>query len=146
VPGAEPVGPATLGGYRLEFAKRSVDGSAKCTVVEDPAAVVHGVVFRLPAEQRVGLDRAEGLGRGYDERLVRVEGEAGARDVFLYVANADWLEEGLPAYRWYLEFVIAGAREHGLPAAWIEGLRRARAIDDPDSERQLRNRRIARLA
>jgi gamma-glutamylcyclotransferase len=42
-------------------------------------------------------------------------------------------------YDWYKALVIAGAREHGLPADYIAALAAAPAKPDPDKIRAARN-------
>ncbi len=90
VPSARALGVATLGGYALCFNKLSKDGSSKANIVPsaDPRAVVYGVLYRLDDDDRPRLDKAEGLGDGYQIRRVRVrrEGAGAEEDAFTYVA------------------------------------------------------------
>ena len=65
---------ATLPGYVLKWSKKGVDGSGKCTIAaaRRDAIGVHGVLYRLSAEEKAQLDVVEGLGTGYDEVSVTV--------------------------------------------------------------------------
>jgi hypothetical protein len=100
VPSARALGVATLGGYALRFNKLSKDGSAKANIVPsaDPRAVVYGVLYDLDEDERPGLDRAEGLGKGYQIRRVwvsRVGAEAN-EEAFTYIAAPEAIRDDLP--------------------------------------------------
>ncbi|MFZ0549683.1 MAG: hypothetical protein WAM21_02625, partial [Steroidobacteraceae bacterium] len=45
-------------------------------------------------------------------------------------------------YDWYQELVIAGAREHRLPAEYIQLLEGVPTIKDPDESRAARERQL----
>ncbi|RNF34126.1 gamma-glutamylcyclotransferase family protein [Paracoccus methylarcula] len=64
-PSAKLIGRAHAPGYRVRFAKRGMDGSAKATLVTSEGAA-SGVLFTLDPKDLAALDRAEGAGRGYD--------------------------------------------------------------------------------
>lgn len=144
VPSARVVGVTSLGGWELRFHKRSVDGSGKCNIVPspEPRAVVHGVVYELAAAEKHRLDAIEGLGIGYlaRELVVAVAGER--LEAFTYLAQDSHIDELLRPYRWYLDFVVTGARENGLPAAYVRRLLERSPRRDPDRGRAALNRRI----
>lgn len=144
VPSARPLGVAVLRGHRLEWHKAGRDGSGKCDVVlaNDPAHAVHGVLYQFLAAEKPLLDAAEGLGAGYDEKQVEVEGSQGPIHAWLYCATAT--DPKLPPYSWYKALVVAGAREHGLPAAYIERLEAVVAAEDADAERHALHIALAR--
>jgi gamma-glutamylcyclotransferase (GGCT)/AIG2-like uncharacterized protein YtfP len=145
VPSARLVGTALLPGYRLRFCKRSVDGSAKCTVEAfESGHGVHGALYRIDAHERAALDRAEGLGCGYEEGREQV-GSGGDRiEVFFYVATRDHVDGTLRPYHWYKQLVLAGARYHGFPADYIAALAGQPSADDPDAERRAANEKLVR--
>ena len=100
-------------------------------------ACVHGVVFEIAMLDKPALDLAEGLGMGYREQLVQVDGAQGAIQAWTYRAtNIDRL--ALP-YTWYKALVIAGAREHGLPRSYIDAIEAVATKDDPRPERTAHN-------
>ena len=137
----ERVGAATLPGYTISWGKRSVDGSGKCTIaVSSTEAMVHGVLYRLPADEKAELDLVEGLGTGYDEAMVWVETPAGPRAATTYVAAPTHVDDGLEPYSWYRDLVVAGAVEAGMPDDYVRRLAKAGARPDPDSSREARNR------
>jgi len=142
VPGVRVSGRAFLRGYDLRWHKRSVDGSGKCTVVpsEHPEAVVHGVLFQIPANEKPFLDQAEGLGAGYDEAKIAVETDHGVSAAVTYVASSTYLDESLRPYSWYRDLVVAGAEAHGVPTAYVAELRLVVATEDLDSTRDEENR------
>lgn len=133
-PNAAVVGVAELAGYRLAWHKRSSDGSGKCdVVVSEVDTAVFGVVYEVSKTEKRRLDRAEGLGAGYEERAVRVLLRGASEDVTLYAATE--VDGSLRPFTWYRDLVIAGAMEHGLPGSYIESLRAVVAIEDPDRAR-----------
>lgn len=142
-PSAQAVRVARLPGFELAWHKRSTDGSGKCDVVaRTPGSAVFGVVYAVPRSEKAGLDRAEGLGAGYDERAASVWLQDNPMDVVLYVATDT--DAALRPYTWYRELVVAGAREHGLPYDYLRILHTAAAIEDPDRERHTRKLALLR--
>lgn len=142
VPGVRPVGPAWLEGHRLYWHLRGHDGSGKCNIVAtgNTADHVYGVLFEFDVKYLDSLHAAEGpayhfleLEIGYGDRRVSAA---------TYRGRAEWLDDSLIPYRWYHDFVLAGAREHGLPGFWIKQLASVAAVDDPDATRMAENRAI----
>lgn len=98
------------------------DGSGKCDVVESVlrGAQVHGVIYEIPASEKPRLDKAEGLGAGYEEKQVVVETSAGRISALVYYATK--IDVSLTPFTWYKALVVAGAREHALPAEYVAAL------------------------
>ena len=144
VSGVTLVTRAWLNGYELRWNKRGKDGSGKCSisVSEQSDTVVHGAVFSLSDDQKGRLDRVEGVGFGYNEIGVVVESGDGPRSAVTYIARAAHIDDSLGPYRWYRDLVISGAEALLLPADYIDGLRGVVGHDDPDPEREARNRRV----
>lgn len=127
--------------YDLRFHKRSRDGSAKAnafaTGVSDD--VVWGVVYELDSSEKRRLDAFEGLGGGYFETQVEVlVGEGVSVDAWMYVANPDFVDDGLAPYDWYHRFCVEGAREHGFPAWYVDRIAGVVSEEDPDRDRRER--------
>jgi len=140
IPSARLFGTVELPGRGLRFSKRSVDGSAKCTIGPgNPTQSVHGAVYRIDQRHRTVLDRIEGLGAGYAEQRETVTVGGQVVEVFYYVATADYLEDSLYPYHWYKALVLAGARYHGFPPQYIAALEEVESVDDPDPERRAVN-------
>lgn len=143
VPSARLLGTVELPERALRFSKRSVDGSAKCTIGPGgPSPSVHAAVYRIDPRQRQALDRVEGLGAGYAEERATVAVAGQVIEAFYYVASSDWLDESLQPYHWYKALVLAGAHYHGFPPQYIATLEQVTSIDDPDPERRAMNARL----
>lgn len=142
VPIVRPAGPAWLGGHQLHFHLCGSDGSGKCNVLHTGHEhdVVHGVLFELEADRLDGLHAAEGPPYVFLE--LEVGTAAGSRQAAIYRGRSEWLADRLTPFGWYLDFVVAGARQHGLPAAYVERLAKTASAQDPDHRRAAENREI----
>lgn len=138
---AEPLAVASLEGHTLRFHKTSIDGSGKGDAFEtgNPDDLVWGVVYELDEGEKGLLDRVEGLGYGYEEKIVDLKKENGERmeAVTYYATNID--EELMP-YEWYKDLVLYGAKEHGLPEHHIGYIERIESKKDPKESRREKNR------
>ncbi|MCC7364586.1 MAG: gamma-glutamylcyclotransferase [Dehalococcoidia bacterium] len=121
-PGAVAEGPAVLPGWQLVFDTPSkTRGGLAANVVPASGHETHGVLWRVTAEHLEALDRAEGVRIGrYCREQVTVRGVAGDLLAVVYLSVAP-VEPGEPPAA-YLEQLLAGARAHGLPPAYIEWL------------------------
>ena len=139
VPSARVVAVARLPEYRIDFRKQGADGSMKCDLVPDEIETAWGVVYQIDPGERGALDAAEGEGyRPVEEIAMRADGAA-PLTVFTYRARDEWIGWGKP-FDWYRDLVVAGAREHDLPAPYAEALAEMEADLDPDPERAAENR------
>ncbi len=139
VPSARCVGTVALEGWSLEYHKVGLDGSGKCNLVERGGAGgrVHCAVYDIEAQEKPALDRAEGP--RYFETTLPVRGFG---EVFLYLAREAFIDEALHPYSWYRALVVAGARHHGFPVAYVRRLGDRRCIEDPDRDRHEENLEI----
>lgn len=140
-PGAVVVAAGVLDGHALRWHKRGRDGSGKCDALATGLAAdaVHGVVYALTAEDKAALDGVEGLGVHYFEKPVRIRGGQGRElDALVYVANPARIDERAIPWTWYRDFVVTGARQHGLPGRYVDALERVFAARDPDAAREFR--------
>ncbi len=89
----------------------------------DPFAgsLVHGVVWDVSDRDLATLDSAEGVPVRYRRDRMTVHTEAGPSQVWVYIDHR--IEPG-PPRPGYLERIIDGASQHGLPDRWIEFLQR----------------------
>ena len=115
VPSARAAGVARLAGYRLSTDKAGRDGSGKANLRAEAGASVWGVLWRLDAQEWPLLDACES---GYARILVDLEEDGGAAHTYRSEQLTDDPVLSLAYKRWLVE----GAREHGLPAAWIAQL------------------------
>ena len=122
-PSAQPLGAARLPHHVLRWHKLGRDGTGKCDAAPAGAEdAVWGVLFAIDCADKPGLDAAEGLGIGYDERMVHVCTASGRCRATTYQAKPDRIDSRLRPKPWYKNYVLAGAREHGLPAAYVAQL------------------------
>jgi hypothetical protein len=88
----------------------------------EPDGLVYGVVWQLTDEDLAALDVYEDTGHGLyrrETRRVKRLAQAESLDALVYVATEQ--ASGVP-HPGYLEAVIAAARHHGLPEAYITEL------------------------
>ncbi|WP_444944106.1 gamma-glutamylcyclotransferase family protein [Microbulbifer sp. ZKSA006] len=143
VPSAVRIGMFTLAEHSLRFHKVSKDGSGKCDALftQDSKDCVIGALFEISDKEKGALDKVEGLGYGYKEKRVRVTDVKGnsLEAVTYYAANTD---PSLQPYSWYLYHVIYGAKETGIPTDYLNRLETIKGKEDPDRERDARERAI----
>jgi hypothetical protein len=123
--------------HELRFHKISnKDGSAKCDIFETgkQTQIVIGVVFDIPESEKPLLDKAEGLGNGYETKDVAVELH-NSIIVEAYTYYATHIDPSLRPFDWYKQHVLAGAFEHGLPEDYVRAIHAIESIDDPDDTR-----------
>ena len=145
-PSAVALGMASAHGFVMRFHKIGTDGSGKCTLIPsgNDADVVYGVLYEFADSDLAGLDREEGVHLGgYARRSLRLRlPSGGTTDAMTYIAGDRYLDAACLPFDWYRDLVVAGAREHGLPPAYLRELERTPAVPDPDSARAGRARRI----
>lgn len=137
VPSAALIGTVELPGQSLSFCKRSIDGSAKCTVMRNQDGLsVFGAVFEIDQAEKPLLDEVEGKGQGYDE--VRENIQVNGTDIqpFFYIASASHVDKSLKPYHWYKRLVLAGAILHQFPQSYLESIQAVESISDPDEARR----------
>ncbi len=100
--------------------------------------VVWGVVFDMAASEKPKLDKAEGLGGGYNARsAVVMSAFGGYAEATTYLADASAIVQDLAPYTWYKEFVERGAVEYGLPEDYVvAAIRATKSLSDPDLQRE----------
>jgi cation transport regulator ChaC len=124
----EAIAVAMLPHYQLGFFGHSPtwDGALE-TVVPAPGQEVWGVIYDLSASDRERLDvwhdvRLDGTG-AYFHYPLRITDTEGKTRVVLFYKKARMDSPEKPS-REYLDLIVQGAVEHGLPAGYVEGLRR----------------------
>ena len=129
-PAARCEGRAVLPGYRVFIMREGYASIRRATAT---GACVHGVLWRLTARDLAALNAYENLAGGlYRAAMMTVFAEKRLA-ALVYVARR--LGRGRPRPG-YMEIVIAGAREAGLPACYIRDL--ARLANRPDLCQQAR--------
>ncbi|MDA3919663.1 MAG: gamma-glutamylcyclotransferase [Salinisphaera sp.] len=142
VPSVRPVGPAWLDGHRLYWHLRGADGSGKCNIVAtgNDGDCVHGVLFELDPDRLSRLHAAEGPAYEFLETAVGTANEEVIAAT--YRGRENWLDDSLAVLDWYRDFVVQGARAHGLPSAWVDWLADTPVRADDDAARAADNRAI----
>ena len=128
VPSAAPLGCHFLKKHDLRFHKSSKDGSGKCDAyfTSNSEDIIYGALFKIAPFEKPDLDRAEGLGYGYEEKKVTVITDNLAPiDAVTYIATN--IDESLRPYSWYVNHVLVGANDTSLPEDYIQ--RKIRAIE-----------------
>lgn len=142
VPSAAVIGVYSLAGHALRFHKSGQDGSAKCDAFYTGADdQLYGVLFDIDLNEKAALDRAEGLGVGYGEKVVQLQNENGdyVEAITYYALQID---DSLKPYRWYVNHVVMGAREARLPLDYLRIIEFVESVDDLDTARDIREREL----
>jgi gamma-glutamylcyclotransferase (GGCT)/AIG2-like uncharacterized protein YtfP len=134
-PSATFVMKADLPNYRVEFRHYSEEsGGGISTIIEAPGRLVRGVVYEIPEPEMDAMDRLESVSAGLYKRetflVLGADGEWHHADMYRVTQPTG---PYAPA-RSYLDKMIAGAREHGLDAEYIESLVALRQSLDGEEE------------
>ncbi|HHX8335971.1 TPA: gamma-glutamylcyclotransferase family protein [Vibrio diabolicus] len=143
VPSAKRIGMYCLTKHQLSFHKSSKDGSGKCDAyfTDNIKHNIFGALFEIDENEKKALDRAEGLGYGYDQKLVNVEGLDGqVFEAVTYVATN--IDNTLAPYSWYLNHVVVGAKETSVPENYLENILAVEVLEDTDKERDRKQRKM----
>ncbi|MBI2955888.1 MAG: gamma-glutamylcyclotransferase [Acidobacteria bacterium] len=120
-PAAEKI--ARLDNYELNFDKVARGGTGTANIAPADGKTVWGVLYRLTEQQLKALDRFEGVPDHYRRSEVTVSDAEGNRlSAQVYLARK--VRKGLKPDRVYLARIIQGAEEHGLPADYLEQLKK----------------------
>lgn len=125
------LGTSFLPGWELCFHKRSADESAKCNIIESGRGV-YVAVYELDGRAKSALDRIEGVGKGYTNKVIDVP-RFGA--CFAYHASTSHIEDSLRPYHWYKEIVLLGSQTLGFPDDYCDAIAATEAVEDPDQRR-----------
>jgi cation transport regulator ChaC len=114
----------TLENYELLFNKKARGGSATANIRPAPGKRVCGVLYKIPEGALRSLDRFEGVPEHY--RRIEVTATGGLGNTIpaqAYIATK--VEKGLRPAQHYLQTILQGAGEHGLPAEYIAEIKAA---------------------
>ena len=137
VPSAVPIGTFSLPNHKLVFHKHGRDDSAKCDAhhTHDPSDTVLGRLYEINELEKSALDRAEGLGNGYEEKIIRVFNTKNSFKAVTYYATN--INSTLKPFTWYKQHVLIGAREANLPEGYIGTIEAISAIEDYNKAREV---------
>lgn len=122
---AVSLGRARLPDHRLAFTRYSrADKGGVADVVPAPGESVWGALYDIDDACLEALDAYEEAPRAYRRESARVIAEDGVeREAVVYVANRTG--DFAPS-RQYLSLIVRGAREHGLPEAYVRAIEAVR--------------------
>jgi len=118
---------ATLANYELVFNRKVRGGVATANIRPASGKRVLGILFKIPDAAFRNLDRFEGVPQHYRRIEVRVSGSNG-QPVNAQVYIATKVEKGLRPAPHYLQTILDGAVEHGLPADYVEEIKAAAGV------------------
>lgn len=130
---------ARLDDYRLVFDLGVGKGErGVANVRRAPGEHLWGVVYEVTVSQATHLDRTEGVHRGgYHRLFIELELAGGARQPAYTLESFRGKPRRKPSRR-YMGLLLAGARHHGLPEAWVEHLKEHElAIDERSRQGEL---------
>ena len=142
VPRAEFLDSICVNGFTLVVNKRSIDGSAKCNLQTSADCHIWGVLYSIYSSDISLLDKAEGLGYGYNKEWIEISHRGAKLPIFFYIADSAHIREDMEPYDWYMQFVISGAEEHGFPEGYLHFLQQIPSKADPDQNRSWMNQQI----
>ena len=114
---------AQLPNYRIEFRRYSTDlRGGISTIIVAPGEMVHGVIYAVAEAEIKALDILEDVPLGIYRRdtfwLLAEDGRWQSADLYQVAEPAG---PYTPSAH-YLDYMIAGAREHSLPQAYVAQL------------------------
>lgn len=119
-------GTLVMPGWGLRFHKRGSDGSGKCNLIQSPQETAYGIVYGYSPEDKIKLDKIEGVGQGYIDAPIALDAFdlsatslRGDETVLAYLAVESHIDESLIPYDWYHGFVRKGAEQCGFPGHYL---------------------------
>jgi hypothetical protein len=101
--------------YGFRFNRKNSDGSARANIIASDSEDVFGVVYQIDEKHRNKLLQSE---PGYRLITVPIETEQGNVSAFTFISDSD--DEDIHPGKEYLNAILAGAKEHSLPAEYID--------------------------
>ena len=130
---------ATLPQHELRYHKLSKkDNSGKCDIfhTDNPCHLVHGVVFSIQRRHKTILDVFEGLGFGYDHKVVTLARVDNGQPLDAVTYYATQIDPTIKPLDWYVEHVLVGAREFGLCQDYVRDYLAVESVQDSNQRRR----------
>ncbi|WP_024955934.1 gamma-glutamylcyclotransferase [Sulfurospirillum arcachonense] len=144
VPSAIHLGCYSLKEHDLRFHKFGQDESAKCDAyfTANSLDIIYGALFKINPKEKPSLDKAEGLGHGYEIKEVTITATDGSLiQAMTYIASH--IDETIKPFSWYMNHVLIGAQETSLPSEYIQSkMHSIETIEDENKKRDKQQRAI----
>ncbi|MBC7744223.1 MAG: gamma-glutamylcyclotransferase [Flavobacterium sp.] len=101
--------------YGFRFNKKNTDGSARANIIVSESEDVFGVLYLLDEKCRDSLLKSES---NYRIIEVSIETNQGNQQAFTFISDED--AEGIYPLPGYLKTIVEGAKEHNLPAEYMD--------------------------
>ena len=126
-----------LDGWRLCFDLPVGPGErGVANVVPEATARTCGVLHRITPTEAEHLDRTEGVGGGLYRRVEVVVASAAGENIGAFLYHSTFSTPGRKPSERYIGLLLDGALEHGLPAEYLEYLRRFDlAVDERSADK-----------
>ncbi len=111
-----------LENYEMLFNKKARGGSATANIRPAPGKTVYGVLYKIAESALRALDRFEGVPEHYRRVEVTVTDPTGKK-LAAHAFIATKVEKGLRPAAHYLQTILDGAAEHGLPPEYVDQIR-----------------------
>jgi gamma-glutamylcyclotransferase (GGCT)/AIG2-like uncharacterized protein YtfP len=99
-----------LDGWELKFNKKASAGDwSFANIVEKEEGVVEGIVFEISEEELNLLDKFEGAPKHYKREKISVLSRGEIIECITYIAQENYIVEGLFPTKEYLGFLIEGS-------------------------------------
>jgi gamma-glutamylcyclotransferase len=114
--------PGRVANFELVFNRRARGGSATANIRPALGKVVEGVLYKIAQSSFRNLDRFEGAPQHYRRTELKVIDNE-EKEILAQAYIATKVEKGLRPAPHYLQAILEGAGEHGLPAEYIERIK-----------------------
>jgi gamma-glutamylcyclotransferase len=118
---ARALGPVHISDWRLTYNKPGLDGSGKANLVAEAGAKSWGVAYEIATRSWEQLDSFELDYQRAHFRLEQSDGSNLEAQAYLFLREEARV---LVPSRDYLDHLLVGAREHGLPSDYITTISR----------------------
>ena len=116
---------ASLPGYELRFNMFARQQRVGANIVPHPTRQVRGIVVQLDDTDLMELDKYEGHPVLYKRIEVKLKiDRASMIKTYTYVAQTQWITEGLLPTDDYLKHIVNGASVCGLPTDYIQAIQK----------------------
>jgi len=116
--------PAILENWKLVFNKQSQKNPSVGfgNIEPEKGSVVEGVLYTISDDMIISLDKYEGHPKHYTRKKMNVKCDGTIVEADVYIANRNWVKDGLKPTREYLEHFLA--EKNFLTESYCENLKK----------------------